>query len=120
MSLHNLNDVRGRDDWYLGLIVRGQEEWSVPLIRHSDRARLEFTMAPAFSMAEVHEEAVRHIEEWEAWVASDPSPTADFVSLYRKALEQIVSGDYPAEAGNAETWAAEVLHDPRAVYWEDE
>jgi len=64
----NLNAVRGRDDWYLGLIVRGKDQWTVPVYRHSDRARFEFTMNPPLSMADVHAEAVRQIEEWENWI----------------------------------------------------
>lgn len=35
----------------------------------------------------------------------------------REALRQIVEGDYPADAINAETWAAEVLADSNAVAW---
>lgn len=35
----------------------------------------------------------------------------------REGLHQIVEGDYPAEALNAETWAAEVLANPGCVEW---
>jgi hypothetical protein len=37
---------------------------------------------------------------------------------YRIGLEQIVNSDYPAEALNAETWAAEILNDPHCVDWD--
>jgi hypothetical protein len=35
----------------------------------------------------------------------------------REGLRQIIEGDYPSDAGNAETWAREVLADHEAVNW---
>lgn len=43
----------------------------------------------------------------------------DEVALLRRGLQQIATGDYPAEAGSAETWAEEILHDTQAVNWEE-
>jgi hypothetical protein len=42
------------------------------------------------------------------------------IRAYEKGLQQIVEGDYPADALNAETWAGEVLHDFNAVNWEND
>lgn len=38
----------------------------------------------------------------------------------REGLRQIIEGDFPSDAGNAETWASEVLGRPEAVQWERE
>jgi hypothetical protein len=38
----------------------------------------------------------------------------------RKGLRQIVDEDYPAEAGDAGTWAAEILANPAVVDWHGE
>jgi hypothetical protein len=65
MTKMNLNAVRGRDDWYLGLIMRGEDKWTVPVYRHADHAKIEFTMPPPFSFAAVHTEAVEQIVAWE-------------------------------------------------------
>lgn len=42
---------------------------------------------------------------------------ADENELLRRGLRQIADGDYPFEAGDAETWASEILHDPSRVDW---
>lgn len=42
------------------------------------------------------------------------------VDRLRRGLRQIVEGNYPADALNAETWAQELLFDSRAVEWDDE
>lgn len=41
------------------------------------------------------------------------------VDRLREGLRQVVEGDYPADAGDEETWAREVLDNPAAVDWED-
>lgn len=45
--------------------------------------------------------------------------TSETEDLLREGLRQVAEGDYPAEAGDAETWAREVLNDPRAVRWHE-
>lgn len=42
------------------------------------------------------------------------------IDRLREGLRQIVEGDYPSDAGNAETWAAEILTDSHAVEWQGE
>lgn len=46
----NLNAVKGREDWYFGLTVRGEiggEQISqITLHRHADYATIEFTVSP--------------------------------------------------------------------------
>lgn len=42
------------------------------------------------------------------------------LALLREGLRQVAEGDYPADACNAETWAREVLNDPRAVRWQED
>jgi hypothetical protein len=37
----------------------------------------------------------------------------------REGLRQVVEGDYPSDALNAETWAGEVLADSHAVDWNE-
>jgi hypothetical protein len=41
-------------------------------------------------------------------------PHCPSCAALRRGLEQIATGDYPASAGDAETWA----DNPLAVYWE--
>lgn len=43
----------------------------------------------------------------------------DTVRCYQKALQQIATGDFPFDAGDAETWAKEVLNNPECVNWQD-
>lgn len=72
----------------------------------------------------VHSECIVHAHD--APVAPDiprPRRQEEWAALYtenerlRRGLQQIVEGDYPAEAIKAETWAAEVLADSHAVEW---
>ena len=42
------------------------------------------------------------------------------IERLREGLRQIVEGDYPSDAGDAETWAAEVLADSHCVEWDGE
>lgn len=41
------------------------------------------------------------------------------VTALRKGLQQIADQDYPIDAGDAATWAREVLADPAAVHWKE-
>jgi hypothetical protein len=44
--------------------------------------------------------------------------TKRMVRMLRWGLQQIVHGNYPASAGDAATWAQELLDNPEHVEWE--
>lgn len=61
-----------------------------------------------------------------ALIASAPRLLSTVITLHeeverlRQGLRQIVEGDYPADAGNAETWAQEILDRAESVRWQDD
>lgn len=69
--------------------------------------------------AEICERCLRLIPHDTRFI-HDNWTTENEVARLRAGLLQIVEGDYPADAGNTETWAEELLHDSNAVYWRSE